>query len=101
MKRFWLSMVVITLVSLFGPTALHAQKFYTNATPMTFAHNMNNYWTVFKVDVTRFCDGTPEDKFFAPPPGYSGRGGDDEVSSIGAECAHAADEMENMCMRPF
>src|SRR5690349_9550129 len=96
MKRFSLAILVVLFASLFAPTALRAQRFYTNAKPMTFAYQMNNLWTTFKVDVTRFCDATPEDKFFATPPGYHGKGGDDETGSIGGECAHAADEMENM-----
>ena len=105
MKRCLVTMIAIVLASLFGPTALHAQRWYndgtskTNGKQMTFAQNMQTYWGVQKINLTRLCNAVPEDKFFATPPGFSKEAGigSAEQASIGAECAHAADDMDNMC----
>jgi hypothetical protein len=98
MKRCFVSMILIGLVALFGPTSLHAQKIYTNSKPMTFGHNMRVYYGVQKNNLTVSADAVPEDKFFATPPGYTKDVGTAEQSSIGAEVGHAVDAQYRMCM---
>ena len=98
MKRCLLSTSVIALALLCGTTALHAQKFYTNSKPMTFGHNMKVYYGVQKNNLTVSAEAVPEDKFYAPPPGWTKETANAEQASVGAEVAHAADAQYRMCM---
>src|ERR1700733_7848580 len=98
MKRFFATAITMLFASLFGSTALHAQKVYHGDGNMTYAQDLRIYYGVIKHNLTGVADAAPEDKFFATPPGVSkDAGASGEQMSIAAEVAHAADAQDTMC----
>jgi len=88
--------IAVGVALLFGSTALHSQRIYTNVDkPMTVGHNLKTYANVQKSRLMAIANQVPEDKYWVKPPTSETLTGEEQ--SIGHLLAEAANTHWRMC----